>query len=113
MSLNAKQIEAIELFALGRKNCGQVAKEIDVHPNTITAWRRDKEFTSELVRRARELLYDALPEVYKALKVHAKKGKIHHIRTILEHIDNLEKVNQANRSGNISFSWNTPDAPAH
>lgn len=106
MALSEKQLEAIELFATGDKNCSEVAEIVEVARNTISNWRKDTEFTSECVARARALLKDHLPKVYKVLVEKAEEGSIHHIRVLLEHIDNVERLNLDANKGNVSFSWN-------
>jgi DNA-binding NarL/FixJ family response regulator len=44
IKLTAKQIQAAHMLAPGQK-CQDVAKEIEVTPQTISAWKKDQGFT--------------------------------------------------------------------
>jgi transposase-like protein len=112
MSLNLKQIEAVELFATTDRTCQDIAIQLDVSPNTLSNWRRDYEFNEEVLKRARTLLRCELPAVYRVLLKNAKEGKITHIQTLLNHLERLESILEASRRGNIAFLWDIEDAPA-
>jgi transposase-like protein len=109
MAFSHAQIHAIELFAMGGKSCKEVAEEVGVAVNTISGWRSDYNFMSQVVDRSRQLLKKYLPDVYRALAKEAAKGSIHHIRCLLDHIEHIETVCENARKGNISFTWRLPD----
>lgn len=110
MSLSKEQLEAVELFAQGNTECRFVAEAVGVCAQTVSNWRKTTEFTDACVLRARELLKHSLPDIYSVLIREAKNGKIHHIRTVLEHLDNLEKFHSLAKRGDVSFSFNIPEA---
>lgn len=53
MSLTGKQVKAVGLLASGR-TCREVAKEVSVTPQTITAWKKMPGFVAELNRAKRD-----------------------------------------------------------
>lgn len=103
--LSAKQIEAVELLSTGLQTCEQIATVIGVVPQTISKWRHDPEFTSTVIQRAQEHIKHALPDVYRILVQKAREGSIMHIRTLLEHIDNITAVDAIAKHEAVSFAW--------
>lgn len=108
MKFTKKHLEAIELFAQGKKGT-EVSDEIDVIPGTLSRWKQDPEFVQAIYLRAKDLLKDALPEIYKALVVKATAGSYPHARLILDHLDNLEKNALQSTEQSLTFTWSGVD----
>lgn len=102
----AKQTKAIELLALGEKNHEQIAKELDCNPSTISTWKRLPGFMDLVIGRAREVLKQSIPEVYKVLSKESRDGNEKHIKIFLDHLEKLEQF-RANRAS-ITFTWQSP-----
>jgi hypothetical protein len=106
-NFSPQQLEAIELFAIGELNCGEVAQQLGITPQTISTWRKNEQFMDAIYFRTRKLLRDALPEIYKAARNKAKAGNAPHIRILLEHLDNIEKTISQKNQSSITFTWDT------
>lgn len=104
----AKQLQAIELYAQGRKG-QEIAVEIEIRPETLSRWRQDPAFLEAIYTRSRELLKDALPNIYKVLVAKAMEGSYAHAKLILEHLDNVEKNAIISRDQTITFAWKIDD----
>ena len=104
----AIQLQAIDLYAIGVKGC-DIAKEIDVIPGTLSRWRQDPKFISAISAKAKELLKDALPSIYKTLISKAISGSYPHARLILDHLDNIDKTTLESGDRTISFTWKTDE----
>jgi len=104
-TFSPKQLEAIEMFATGEYNCTQVAEIIEVASQTISTWRKNYQFMDAIYKRAKELLKDALPEIYKSTKKKAIEGNPAHIKIILDHIEYLEKVVSEKNQASFTFTW--------
>lgn len=61
-----------------------LADKLGVRRETLSRWKQLPELKLAVVKRARELLGDDLPEVYAALGREAIKGSFQHIKLILE-----------------------------
>lgn len=103
----ARQRKGIELMALGTMTQVAIAQELGVAEATVSKWKRKKKgFMDAVLIRARELLKQNIPEVYKALADKSKEGKDRHIKILLDHLEKLEEV-KASRA-NITFTWQLP-----
>jgi len=103
--LNAKQIEAIEVLAIGGKTYIDMASDLGIDVVTLRTWRKDPEFSEAVIKRARELLKDALPDIYSSLVREARKGNFNHIRLVLEHLERLEMDPLARVQDSYTFTW--------
>jgi hypothetical protein len=103
-----KQLQAIEFYAQGRKGT-EIATELGLCPETLSRWRQDPKFIEAIFNRSRELLKDALPEIYKVLVEKAIAGSYAHAKLILEHLDNVEKNMIQSKEQTISFTWKLDD----
>ena len=65
--LDDKHYKAIELILEGRKTYREIAKEIDVHYNTITNWQKDPLFQRELKRMVTTRTHSRLNELVDAM----------------------------------------------
>jgi hypothetical protein len=96
-----RQLKAIELFASGL-NCTEVSRVIRVSIVTLSKWRRNDQFIETIYNRAKDLLKDEMPAIFKITKDKAKTGSYNHIKLLLEHLGNIEKKRTEN---SITFSW--------
>lgn len=101
--VESKKVRAIELMAIGGIKLKNIARSVNVAPQTISAWRRDPEFMERVVNRSRELLKENLPDVYKSLTQKSKEGNDKHIKIFLDHIEKLEEARS--RQTKIVFNW--------
>lgn len=100
-----KQLEAIELLASGELLRKDIAERLDVARNTLYEWMKIDAFRNAVIDVSRKLLKSKLPEIYNALDKKAKAGDWHHIKILLEHLDNIEE-RMSNRGANsITFTW--------
>ena len=106
---SAKQIKAIELFAIGNLTHRKIAELVGVSHSTLSIWRARKEFMDAIVLRARELIRESLPELYYSAIKEAKKGKHAYFKTLIEHIDRLEGMQNTVTQGLMSFTWKARD----
>ena len=104
--METKRIQAIELLAIGGKTQVEIAEIIGTTPQTISGWKRSKEFMELVVKRSRELLKENLPDVYKSLTDKSKQGNDRHIKIYLDHIEKLEEVKS--KETKITFTWQPP-----
>lgn len=95
--------EAIELIARGDMNLNDICEKLDVSRDCLWRWRKEPDFQEAVIHRARELVRDALPGVYKALREKATEGNWRHIKMLLEHIERLEELKTT--KGKIEFTW--------
>ena len=102
---DARQVKAIELLATGTHTLTDVSKMCPVNKDTLWKWRKNPQFRDAIIVRARELLRDELPDVYKALVKKAKGGNVQHIKVLLEHLERLESNGGGAMEGQISFAW--------
>lgn len=105
-----KQLKAIELLAetteLQQK---EIACEVGVSETTFRKWKRNPEFIQAVITRSRELVKEALPDIYKSLSNNAKKGEPQHIKIVLDHLEKLEQMREKANEGSITFTWRTPE----
>lgn len=66
--LNEKQKKCIMLMITGCKTQKQIAKEIQISENTISEWKKDKEFKNEIQIQMRENFGSLAVEAQKKLK---------------------------------------------
>jgi DNA-binding CsgD family transcriptional regulator len=98
-----KQLQAIELLATGEHSNQDVAAAVKVTPSTISHWKQNYQFIDAIIRRAREMLKEALPDLYMAGVKQAKTGSAPHLKIILDHLERLE--NLRSDTGTIVFKW--------
>jgi hypothetical protein len=101
-----KQLIAIEAFATG-SSCTDVATLVGVDVCTISRWRANPCFVRAIVDKAKDDLRLELPEIYKITAKNAKSGSSQHIKIILDHLDNLERLHVDKQQKTISFTWAT------
>jgi cob(I)alamin adenosyltransferase len=99
-----QQLKAIELFATGHYKCSEVAKMAGVCNETISKWRSNYQFIEAIIKRSREELKAALPDLYQIGLKEAKNGSSAHLRILLEHIEKLEELGKKT-PGRITFTW--------
>lgn len=104
--MSPKQLKCIELLAKGEMTQKDIAAELKLNPSTISKWKLDHKFMEAVVDRAKELLKESVPQVYKALTDKSKAGHDRHIKILLDHMEKLEEV-RAQR-GSITFTWDVP-----
>lgn len=108
VQFSPNQLRAIELLALPKaerqfKTQGDIAANIGVNEKTIGRWLDIPEFRDAVTRRARELLGNALPEIYAALKREAEAGSYQHIKLALEVSGEFTPNSSVNLNGGIVF----------
>lgn len=106
MGFTVKQKKGLELLAVGQMSQEEIAQEIGVNPSTISKWKKDQKFMEAVLERARVLLKQSMPEVYRSLKNGAKSGNDRHIKIYLDHLEKLEEIRAGKAS--ITFTWNPP-----
>lgn len=86
--LNEKQQKCIILMITSNKTQKQIAKEIQISENTISEWKKDKEFKEEIRNQMREnfgsLAIEAQQELKKLLKSKNENIKIQAIKDVLD-----------------------------
>jgi hypothetical protein len=107
-NFDEKQLIAIELFIEG-KSCTEVSEQLNVHKSTISRWRANPNFRQAIVDGARQELRLDLPSIYKVAATNAKSGSAAHIKLILDHLDNLDKLTADKAEKVISFTWSVND----
>jgi predicted DNA-binding protein (UPF0251 family) len=105
MEFNVQQYKAIELLAVGDLSYQDVAKAVGVARSTLVLWKKQRPFMDAVIARARELIREALPELYQSAINEAKKGKHAYFKTLLEHIDRLEQMSNQTEERHIVFQW--------
>ena len=100
-----KRLEAIELLAIGGMNYGDICRELKIAESTLRVWRNEREFADMVVARARELIKEDLPDMYKAARKYAKEGNHSFFKILIEHVDRLEELSHGAREKSISFTW--------
>lgn len=104
-----KQLKAIELLARGDyEHLAEVAKEVGCASRTLYQWRTRSVFMDAVVDRAREILKESLPEIYKKSSSLAKGGDYHHVKILLDHLDKLDEMKNKSNEGTITFTWKNP-----
>ena len=106
-----KKAKCIELLALGVLKQTEIAKELGVADSTICRWKKDPEFMEHVISRARCVLKESLPEVYKALRAGSKSGNDRHIKLLLDHLEKLEETKAG--ISTVSFTWKGPTITEH
>ena len=66
--LNEKQQKCIILMVTSGKTQKQIAKEIQISENTISEWKRNKEFKEEIQKQMRENFGSLAIEAQQKLK---------------------------------------------
>lgn len=66
--LNEKQQKCIILMITSNKTQKQIAKEIQISENTISEWKKDKEFKEEVQKQMRENFSSLAIEAQQKLK---------------------------------------------
>lgn len=87
-NFTADQLRFIEWLALPKaekkaKTQAAFAKEIGVHQDTLTDWKKLDGFMDLVVQRSRDLIKHAIPDTIAALVRSAKKGSIPAIDRVL------------------------------
>ena len=108
MKLNYKQLQAIDLYAIGMKGT-DIAEQVGVIPGTLSRWRQDPEFMEAINNKAKACLKDSLPAIYQTLISKAKSGSYPHARLILDHLDNLQKNIAETSDQTLTFTWKQHD----
>lgn len=107
-NLSKKQLEAIELLAIGGLTAKNVWSSLDIPESTFFRWRKLPEFNDEVIRRSRELLKEHLPDIYKTLTDNSAQGSHQHIKLVLDHLEKLEEMRWKAKQGEITFTWRAP-----
>lgn len=104
-----KQLKAIELIAQATDmSCDDMAREVGISSRTLRTWKLNPDFINAIISRSRELVREALPEIYKSLSNNAKKGEPQHIKIVLDHLEKLEQMREKANEGSITFTWRMP-----
>ncbi len=86
--MNEKQQKCINLMIATNKTQKQIAQEIQVNENTITNWKKDKEFIKAIEQNIKEnfssLALDAQKELKKLLKSKNEYIKIQAVKDVLD-----------------------------
>ena len=106
-----KAEKAIELLAMGNLSVKEIAKRLNIGMSTIYDWKQLPEFMEKVLIRARELLKEELPKVYKQLGNNAGKGRLGYIKVLLDHLEKLEGARS--NVAQISFTWKGPADEDH
>lgn len=98
--LSNQQIAAIELLADPSKTQKEVAEQIGVHQNSITNWKKNAEFQTELRKQVVRSSRNGAPKVLAAMEREAMKGNAAAAKLYLQavgYLDNREaaEVEQA------------------
>ena len=101
----ANQLKAIELLAGGGLTLSEIQKELHISQDTLWRWRKNPLFTEAVLKRSREMLRESLPKVYKTLAEKASSGDPRHMKTLLDHLEYLEKTGEQYRGGSITVVW--------
>jgi AcrR family transcriptional regulator len=107
---NGKQIQAIELLAKGDLTTVKISQELGIGRRTLYQWRKQREFMDAVIYRARQMIREQLPELYRSAVKEAKKGKHSYFKTLLEHVDRLEQFERDVSDRHIVFEWNITNA---
>ena len=105
MDNEKKKLEAIELLATGGHTYEEICKLAKVSNTTLRSWRNNREFADMVIARARELIREAMPDMYKSAVKHAKEGNHSFFKILIEHVDRLEELSHNTREKSISFTW--------
>jgi len=89
VDFSSRQRRFIEWMATPRKSRTprtqiKIAEEIGVNAYTLTRWSKLPEVKEAIIARARELVGDALVEIYASLTSEAISGSFQHIKLVLE-----------------------------
>jgi len=86
--LNEKQQKCIILMVTSGKTQKQIAKEIQISENTISEWKRNKEFKEEIQKQMREnfgsLAIEAQQKLRKLLNSQNENIQIQAVKDILD-----------------------------
>lgn len=86
--LNEKQQKCIILMVTSGKTQKQIAKEIQISENTISEWKRNKEFKEEIQKQMREnfgsLAIEAQQKLKKLLNSKNENIQIQAIKDVLD-----------------------------
>ena len=86
--MNEKQQKCINLMIATNKTQKQIAQEIQVNENTITNWKKDKEFIKAIEQNIKEnfssLALDAQKVLKKLLKSKNEYIKIQAVKDVLD-----------------------------
>ena len=105
----AKQLLAIEALATGEYTLQEVADIAEVSLESIKHWKKNIFFIEEIIKTARMKLRSKLPRLYKSLIDGSIAGSTPKAKVILDHIDNLEKLETKAISAKINFTWEPSD----
>lgn len=87
--LSARQLKLVEWLATPKANHHPptqelLADEMGINASTIYRWKQGKILQRAVIKRARELIEEDLPEIYGALRREAIAGNFQHIKLSLE-----------------------------
>lgn len=86
--LNEKQQKCIILMITSNKTQKQIAKEIQISENTISEWKKDKEFKEEISKQMREnfgsLAIEAQQKLKKLLNSQNENIQMQAVKDILD-----------------------------
>ena len=109
-NFTADQLRFIDWLALPKaerrpKTYQLFAKEIGVHPDTLTDWKKIPGLMATSVQRSRELVKDHIADIIGALVRDAKKGSIPHIDRAFAMAGLEADVEAAGKgAGNVQFN---------
>ena len=101
--LSSKQLKAIELLAIGQQSLTDITKEVGITRDTLWKWRKKATFRKAVADRTRELLADALPDIFNVMIERAREGDPRHIKLILEHLE--KNTEEEDKGTDLSFTW--------
>lgn len=107
--LNEKQQKCIVLMITSDKTQRQIAKELQINENTISEWKKDKEFKEEIQKQMQEnfraLAIEAQQKLKKLLNSKNEYIQIQAIKDILDRAG-YKPTDKTEISGSIENSSN-------
>lgn len=100
---STNQLKFIEWLATPREDRSPptqelLADKIGVNRKTLYRWKVEKVLQEAVFQRARDLLFDDLPNIYGALRREAKKGGYQHIKLAMEMMGEYDPAGSSEES---------------